>query len=114
MMFLNYNNNYMVKEFSKQILQDEIAKGSIIVLDFYAIWCGPCNTFAPTFNQIAIDMGNVAVFGKVNIDEQRDIAILYRISSIPTILIIKNNEIMWQHIGTVDAILLKNKIKSLC
>ncbi len=103
----------MVREFSKQMLNDEIAKGSVIVLDFYAVWCGPCHSFESTFLQVATDMKDKAVFGKVNIDEHRDIAVMYRIASIPTILIIKAGEVVWQHIGTVDGSVLKNKINAL-
>lgn len=103
----------MVKDFKRQTLIDEIAKESIIVLDFYAVWCGPCAAFEPTFYSVAEEMKGKAIFGKVNIDEHRDIAVMYHISSIPTIIIIKNSEVVWQHIGTVDSSLLKSKINSL-
>jgi thioredoxin 1 len=103
----------MIKEFSKQLLSEEIKKNNIIVLDFHAVWCGPCKSFSSVFNNVATELNSVATFGKINIDEQRDLAIEYKVSSIPTIIILKNGIVMWQHIGTVDAETLKNKINTL-
>lgn len=103
----------MIKEFSKQLLSEAIKKGGIIVLDFHAIWCGPCKSFSTIFEKIAEEMNGIAIFGKVNIDEHRDLAIEYKISSIPNIIILKDGIVMWQHIGIVDAELLKNKINTL-
>lgn len=103
----------MIKEFSKQSLAEEIKKGGIIVLDFHAIWCGPCKSFGSVFEKAAEEMKEVATFGKINIDEQRDLAVEYKVSSIPNVVIIKNGVVMWQHIGTIDIELLKNKINTL-
>lgn len=103
----------MVQEFSKQLLTETIKNNNIIILDFYAIWCGPCKNFGNIFNEVAEEMKDIAIFGKVNIDEQRDLAIEYKISSIPNIIIIKNGTLMWQQIGSIDAETLKNKIKKL-
>jgi thioredoxin 1 len=103
----------MVQEFSKQLLTEKIKTDNIIVLDFYAIWCGPCKTFGNIFDEVAQEMKDFATFGKVNIDEQRNLAIEYKISSIPNIVIIKNGTLMWQQIGSIDAETLKNKIKTL-
>ncbi len=103
----------MIKEFSKLSLSDEIKKGGIIILDFHAIWCGPCKKFSNIFEQTAEEMKDVATFGKVNIDEQRDLAIEYKISSIPNIVIIKNGVVVWQHLGGVSNETLKNKINTI-
>lgn len=103
----------MVKEFSKSFLATEMKKNSLIVLDFYAVWCGPCRTFGNTFSEVAAELSDIAIFGKVNIDEQRDLAVEYKVSSIPTIIIIKNGVLAWNHIGMIDATSLKNKIHFL-
>jgi thioredoxin 1 len=103
----------MIKEFSKQSLSEEIKKNGIVVLDFHAVWCGPCKSFSSVFQKVADELNSVATFGKVNIDEQRDLAIEYKVSSIPNIVIIKSGVVMWQHIGTIDAEILKNKINAL-
>jgi thioredoxin 1 len=103
----------MIKEFSKQLLIEAMKQEAIIVLDFYALWCGPCKTFAIEFNKVAEKMHTIATFGKVNIDEHRDLAVQYKVSSIPTVIIIKNGIVAWQHIGTLDANVLEQKIQSV-
>lgn len=100
----------MVKEFSKNILAEEIKKSKLIILDFYAAWCGPCRSFSSIFEECALSMAKIAVFGKVNIDEQRDLAIEYKVSSIPTILIIQDGQLVWSYVGAMDSEALKNKI----
>jgi thioredoxin len=100
----------MVRDFSKSILAEEIKKSGLIVLDFYAGWCGPCRSFSAIFEECALTMNKEAVFGKVNIDEQRDLAIEYKISSIPTVLIVKDGQLVWSHVGAVSLDVLKNKI----
>lgn len=103
----------MVISFNKESLENAMQKNNIIVLDFYAIWCGPCVSFASTFEEVAKKYDGIAIFGKINIDESRDLAVKYRVSSIPTIIIIKNNQIVWQHIGSIDAKTLSEKIDIL-
>ncbi len=103
----------MIKEFSKELLTEEIKKNGIIVIDFHAIWCGPCKSFNSIFQKVAEDMQDKATFGKINIDEHRDLAIQYKVSSIPNIIIIKKGSVVWQNIGIVDAENLKKKINTL-
>ena len=103
----------MVTIFNKKSLDEAIEKNNLIVIDFYAVWCGPCVSFANTFEEVAKKYDRVAVFGKVNIDESRDLAVKYRISSIPTIVIIKNREVVWQHIGSTDEHTLSSKVDVL-
>jgi thioredoxin 1 len=103
----------MITIFNKESLDNEIKKNSIIVLDFYAVWCSPCVAFSPKFEEVAKQYSDKAVFGKINIDECRDLAVKYRISSIPTIIIIKDGAIVWQHIGSIDKKILSEKIEVL-
>lgn len=103
----------MIYEFTQKTLQEEIKKNGIIVLDFYATWCGPCKTFGSIFSEVARELAGVATFGKINIDEQRDLAVAYKITSIPSIIIIKQGEPVWAHVGGVSDIELTKKIKLL-
>lgn len=100
----------VIKEFSKNILTEEMKKDKLIVIDFYAVWCGPCKSFASVFELCAAEMSEYATFGKVNIDDHRDLAIEYKISSIPTLLIIKDGVPVWTQIGSLDLESLKSKI----
>ncbi len=69
-----------------------------VMLDFWAVWCGPCQMIAPVVKEIAEENENVVV-GKVNVDEEQALAMKFGISSIPTILVIKNGEIVNKAVG---------------
>ena len=78
-----------------------------VVLDFWATWCGPCRMQAPIFEKAQQEAGDAAVFGKVNVDEQMDLALDFQVSSIPTIIIISGGEVIFRAVGvqTIEAIL---------
>ena len=80
----------MVKKFSEQNFNEEVlgAKGTVLV-DFYADWCGPCKMMAPVVEEISNECSDIIV-GKVNTDENMQIAYNYKIVSIPTLIIFKN------------------------
>jgi len=69
-----------------------------VLVDFYADWCGPCKMQSPIVEKLAQDRDDVKVC-KLNIDEQRDIAIEYGVMSIPTIMIVKNGEVTYKEAG---------------
>ena len=78
---------------SKESFEAEVLKSDIPVLvDFYADWCGPCKMLAPTMEEIEKENAGKIKVVKVNIDEEEEIAVKYRISVIPTILCFKNGE----------------------
>lgn len=86
---------------------DEVIKSnSIILVDFYADWCGPCKMIAPIIEEIASEHAEITV-GKVNVDEAPELAMRYGISSIPTLIVIKNGEVAAMKVGYCqkDAIL---------
>ncbi len=100
----------MALEFSKEEFKSKISKG-IVFLDFYATWCAPCNSFFPVFEKISQEFSQKASFLKINVDEQRDIAIEYRISSIPTVLCLKDGIVSWTHTGTMQEATFREKVK---
>ena len=69
-----------------------------VLLDFWASWCGPCRMIAPTLEEIAAERPDVKVC-KVNVDEEPELAMKYGITSIPTLLVIKNGQIVNKSIG---------------
>ena len=87
-------------ELTKQNFKQEVLESSKTVLvDFYATWCGPCKMISPIITQIAKEYEDTLKVGKVNVDEQNELAIQYKIISIPTILIFKNGKVVNTSVG---------------
>lgn len=85
------------KNFQKEVLDH---KGTVVV-DFYADWCGPCKMMAPIFEEAAAEAKDVK-FGKLNVDDAREMAMKYGVMSIPTLIIFKDGEVKNQAAGVQD------------
>ncbi len=84
-----------VKTITGENFEQEVLKSELpVVLDFWASWCGPCKMFAPTFEQAANELAGKAVFGKVNTDENQELAAKYKIMTIPTVITFKDGEMV--------------------
>lgn len=77
-------------------------KDRLVVLDFWAEWCGPCRMLAPVLEEIGTEYPEVA-FGKVNVDEDAGLAQMFGIVSIPTLVFMKNGKIIKKSVGYLDA-----------
>lgn len=95
--------------FETEVLQSEIP----VVIDFFASWCGPCQQVAPIFDELAKELAETYKLVKINIDEERDLAIKYNVSSIPTFIFIKNGEVVGKEMGYIGKDDLKKKIEEL-
>lgn len=101
--------NVTAQTFDQEILKSQ----QPVVIDIFAPWCGPCRMMAPIFEELSKELGTQYKFAKLNIDEERDIAIQYNISSIPTFLFIKNGQLVGKEGGYMSADALKAKIAGL-
>ncbi|MDR3346110.1 MAG: thioredoxin [Campylobacteraceae bacterium] len=90
-----------------------VKEGGVVLVDFWAPWCGPCRMIAPVIEELAKDFDGKAKICKVNTDEEQDIAVNYGIRSIPTILFFKDGELVDQNIGASSKQVLTSKLNSL-
>jgi len=74
-----------------------------VLVDFWAPWCGPCRTQLPILDQVAAQVGDTAVVGKVNVDEERDLAFAHGIQSIPTLMVMKQGKVVQRFSGVQSA-----------
>lgn len=82
----------MAFEFTDQNVEETIATGKPIVIDFWATWCGPCMSMAPTVDEVAKEFEGQVIVGKYNIEDNSDFATANRIMSIPTMLFFKDGK----------------------
>ena len=92
---------------------DATTKEGVSLVDLWAPWCGPCRMIAPVIDELAGDFEGKANICKVNTDEEQDLAVKYGIRSIPTIIFMKNGEVVDQLIGATSKQALTDKINSL-
>ena len=85
----------------------------LVIIDFFATWCGPCKMLSPIISEIANEYSNRVKVCKVNIDENQDLAIKYNIMSVPTLIFLKNGEIIKISIGFCPKSELENIINNL-
>lgn len=97
---------------TKENVEQEIGASSLpVVLDVYATWCGPCQQMTPIFDELEKEMGDKVKFAKLNVDEARELSIQYGVTSVPTFVFIKNNEVKHKETGYMNKDDLKVKIE---
>ena len=98
-------------DLTKENFQAEITKSDKPVLvDFWAVWCGPCQMMVPILHELETEMPDVQI-GKVNVDEQMDLARQFRVVSIPTLIIFKNGQEVQRMVGVTSKEELKDALK---
>ena len=79
----------MVKNITKKDFESVVNSDNITLVDFYASWCGPCKALAPVLDELANENKDIIV-GKVNVDEEMDLAVRFKVRSVPTMIVFKN------------------------
>ena len=90
--------NVTSENYESEILKSE----KTVLIDFYADWCGPCKMMSPVIDEIAEEMKETVKVGKINVDENQDLAMEYGVMSIPTIVVLKNGEVQKTFVGVTD------------
>ena len=99
-----------VIEFNDQNFDSDVLEsGTPVLVDFWAVWCGPCKAIAPIVEKIANDYNGKVKVGKMDVDRNNQVAMRYGIRSIPTLLVFNNGEVVDQVIGNVG----KESIESM-
>jgi len=100
----------MAFQFTDNNFQESALSGGVSVVDFWAEWCGPCRLIGPIIDDLATQYDGKAMIGKVNVDENPEISMKYGIRSIPTILIIKDGEVVDKQVGVTTKASLEAKL----
>ena len=101
----------MVKHVTKSEFEEILAGDKVVFCDFWANWCGPCRMLGPVFEEISEKYEGQAVFVKVNVDDEEELAMQYRITSIPNIIAFKNGQPIDSNLGFVPAAALEQFVK---
>ena len=100
-------------EITKTTYEELVQGEKPIVLDFWATWCGPCRKIAPDVEALAAQYADQAVIGKVNVEEEDELAARFGIRNIPTLLFIKGGQVVDKCVGAVPKSTIESKIQTL-
>ena len=92
--------------------RETVEKGGIVLVDWWAPWCGPCRSFAPTYESVAEANPDV-VFAKVNTDEEQELAGAFQIRSIPTLMVFRDKVLLFSQAGALPRSALEELLKKV-
>lgn len=89
----------MILHFDEKTFDEAVNGDKPVLVDFWATWCGPCRMLAPVIEEIANEYAGKVKVGKVNVDDERELALEYGVSSIPTVMVFQNGEVKETSVG---------------
>ena len=101
--------NITKSNFEKEVISSEIP----VVLDFWATWCGPCKMLSPVLDELAAEYSDRARFCKVNVDDEPELSARFGIANVPTLIFLKNGEILKKTVGYREKDELEGMLKEL-
>ena len=103
----------MALEITDSNYEELVAQGKPIVLDFWATWCGPCKKIAPDIEALAEEFAGQVIVGKCDVDENDDLTSRFGVRNIPTVLFIKNGEVVDKQVGAAPKSAIADKITAM-
>ena len=90
-----------------------VAESKPLVIDFWAEWCGPCRTIAPIVEELAEEYADTVNIGKCDVDSSDDVVAIYRVRNIPTLVFVKDGQVVDKHVGAITRSDLVAKIEAM-
>lgn len=90
---------------------DLIRSGRLVLVDFFATWCGPCKMMSPILKEVKNNVGDKATIIKIDVDKNPEIAQQFQVQGVPTLILFKNGQILWRQSGVLNAGNLKRVIE---
>ena len=100
---------FTTADFEKEVLESDIP----VLVDFYADWCGPCKMMSPVLDQLSAELEGKLKIGKVNVDDDPELAGQFKVMSIPNFVLIKNGQVVDQVIGAVPKAQMMAKLQAV-
>ncbi len=101
-----------LEKLTSENFKEKVSSSDIAVLDFWAEWCGPCKQFGPIFEKVASEYPDI-LFGKINTEEEQELAAMFQIRSIPTVAIMREGIVVFMQPGLIPEEGLKDLIKQV-
>ncbi|MDO4780361.1 MAG: thioredoxin [Bacteroides sp.] len=103
----------MALEITNANFKEVLESGKPLVIDFWAPWCGPCKQLIPVIEELAEEFKDQAIIAKCNVDESDDVAAQFSVRNIPTVVFLKNGELVDKQVGVAAKSVFVEKIKNI-
>jgi thioredoxin 1 len=103
----------MIKQLNKSNFEEVITNNPVVLVDFYADWCGPCKSLHPTLEALATEFNDKAIICKINVDHNPELSQMFEVSSIPALFYFKNGELLGKQTGLQPKNMISQNLNTL-